>query len=115
MRPWVMARFAQTLPDASSSKISRRGQTSRRLFALCVYARIARACLLPPLRGEEQGGPSYAMRGSGEFANLLGPRDPPPRPAPTRGGGGANASVPPDAAASKLDCPFSPFRVRTLA
>jgi hypothetical protein len=28
--------------------------------------------------------------GSGAFDNLLSPRDPPPLPAPTRGGGGAN-------------------------
>ena len=62
-----------------------------------------------PLVGEDQGGGSrrpMRVRGSGASANLLGPRNPPPigrseerpsldglMPAPTRGGGCANASV----------------------
>jgi tRNA dihydrouridine synthase A len=47
-----------------------------------------------PLVGEDQGGGSRRpgrQRGSDAFDNLLGPRDPPPLPAPTRGGGCANA------------------------
>jgi Putative DNA-binding domain len=42
-----------------------------------------------PLVGEEQGGGSrhlIGLGGSGASDNLLGQRDPPPRPAPTRGG-----------------------------
>jgi hypothetical protein len=45
-----------------------------------------------PLVGEDQGGGSHRpprLR-STALDNLLGPRDPPPLPAPTRGGGGAN-------------------------
>ena len=46
-----------------------------------------------PLVGEDQGGgsrrpPRQGSRGASD--NLLGPSDPPPRPAPTRGGGCAN-------------------------
>jgi hypothetical protein len=47
-----------------------------------------------PLVGEEQGGGSRRpnQQGSGgAFDSLPGPRDPPPLPAPTRGGGCANA------------------------
>jgi hypothetical protein len=47
-----------------------------------------------PLVGEEQGGgsrPPMALARDGASDNLLGPRDPPPLPAPTRGGGCANA------------------------
>jgi hypothetical protein len=46
-----------------------------------------------PLVGEDQGGGSRRPWGqaSGAFDNLAGPRDPPPRPAPTREGGCANA------------------------
>jgi len=46
-----------------------------------------------PLVGEDQGGGSRcpSQQASGAFDNLLGPHDPPPRPAPTRGGGCANA------------------------
>jgi hypothetical protein len=46
-----------------------------------------------PLVGEDQGGGSHGpMRqgSSGASENHLGPRDPPPLPAPTRGGGCAN-------------------------
>ena len=45
-----------------------------------------------PLVGEDQGGGSRHSAGlaGGAFDNLDGPRDPPPRPAPTRGGRGAN-------------------------
>jgi protein ImuB len=46
-----------------------------------------------PLVGEDQGGGSRRptrQESGGVFANLVGPRDPPPLPAPTRGGGGAN-------------------------
>jgi Putative DNA-binding domain len=46
-----------------------------------------------PLVGEDQGGGSHRppRQGSrGASDNLLGPSDPPPRPAPTRGGGCAN-------------------------
>ena len=45
-----------------------------------------------PLVGEDQGGGSRRSTGlaGGAFDHLDGPRDPPPRPAPTRGGGGAN-------------------------
>ena len=46
-----------------------------------------------PLVGEEQGGGSrrpMAQGDSGAFDDLSGQRDPPPLPAPTRGGGGAN-------------------------
>ena len=44
------------------------------------------------LVGEDQGGGSRRSAGlaGGAFDNLDGLRDPPPRPAPTRGGGGAN-------------------------
>ena len=47
-----------------------------------------------PLVGEDRGGGSgrpTRRASNGAFDNLLGPRDPPPLPAPTRGGGGANA------------------------
>jgi L,D-transpeptidase YcbB len=46
-----------------------------------------------PLVEEDQGGGSRcpSQQASGAFDNLLGPHDPPPRPAPTRGGGCANA------------------------
>jgi hypothetical protein len=43
-----------------------------------------------PLAGEDQGGGSHSpsrQRSSGGSNNLLGQRDPPPLPAPTRGGG----------------------------
>jgi hypothetical protein len=45
-----------------------------------------------PLVGEEQGGGSRRppREGSTAFESLPGPRDPPPQPAPTRGGGCAN-------------------------
>jgi Putative DNA-binding domain len=46
-----------------------------------------------PLVGEDQGGGSRCptrLRSSGASDSLVGPRDPPPLPAPTRGGGGAN-------------------------
>jgi hypothetical protein len=46
-----------------------------------------------PLAGEDQGGGSHRLTGLGSGGgshNLLGPSDPPPRPAPTRGGGCAN-------------------------
>jgi sarcosine oxidase subunit alpha len=45
----------------------------------------------PPV-GEDQGGGSSrpARLAGGAFDNLGGPRDPPPRPARTRGGGGTN-------------------------
>ena len=48
--------------------------------------------LSSPLVGEDQGGGSRRSAGlaGGAFDNLDGPRAPPPRPAPTRGGGGAN-------------------------
>jgi Putative DNA-binding domain len=47
-----------------------------------------------PLVGEDQGGGSRSLMrlGSSAFANRLGPRDPPPLPAPTRGGGCANGA-----------------------
>ena len=47
-----------------------------------------------PMVGEEQGGGSLGptQQGSSDaFGSHLGPRDPPPLPAPTRGGGCANA------------------------
>src|SRR5260370_25645137 len=46
-----------------------------------------------PLVEEDQGGGSRcpSQQASGAFDNLLGPHDPPTPPAPTRGGGGANA------------------------
>jgi Putative DNA-binding domain len=47
-----------------------------------------------PLAGEEQGGGSHRLMRLGTTSasdNLPGPRDPPPLPAPTRGGGCANA------------------------
>ena len=57
-----------------------------------------------PLVGEDQGGgsrrPARLARGNA-FANLLGSRDPPPLPAPTRGGGAANGADPVQQA---LDC-----------
>ena len=46
-----------------------------------------------PLAGEDQGGGSRRLMrlgSSGGSNNLLGQRDPPPLPAPTRGGGSAN-------------------------
>ena len=46
-----------------------------------------------PLAGEDQGGGSHGLTGLGSGGgshSLLGPSDPPPRPAPTRGGGCAN-------------------------
>jgi len=49
-----------------------------------------------PLVGEEQGGGSRrpTRQGTGgALANLPGPRDPPPLPAPTRGGGCADGSA----------------------
>ena len=52
-----------------------------------------RASFGRPMVGEEQGGGSRGLGGqasSSAFDNLAGPRDPPPLPAPTRGGGGAN-------------------------
>ena len=52
-----------------------------------------RASFGRPMVGEDQGGGSRRLMGragSGAFDNLLSPRDPPPLPAPTRGGGGAN-------------------------
>ncbi|HXE24706.1 MAG TPA: DNA polymerase Y family protein [Roseiarcus sp.] len=48
-----------------------------------------------PLAGEDQGGGSRRparLESGGAFDNLLGLRDPPPLPAPTRGGGCANAA-----------------------
>src|SRR6185437_16042257 len=48
----------------------------------------------PPLRGRiKEGGVALPRETSAGDAsdNLLGPRDPPPLPAPTRGGGCANA------------------------
>jgi Putative DNA-binding domain len=57
-----------------------------------------------PLVGEDQGGGSRRLTrfgGAGAFANRLGPRDPPPLPAPTRGGGCANRIDPVQPA---LDC-----------
>jgi Putative DNA-binding domain len=50
-----------------------------------------------PLVGEDQGGGSRCpplLESGGAVDNLLGQRDPPPLPAPTRGGGGANAIDP---------------------
>jgi hypothetical protein len=50
-----------------------------------------------PLVGEEQGGGSHRhpqQASGGAFDNLLGPRDPPPLPAPTRGGGCAHDIYP---------------------
>jgi hypothetical protein len=49
-----------------------------------------------PLVGEDQGGGSRSLMrlGSSASDNLLGPRDPPPLPAPARGGGGANGIEP---------------------
>lgn len=43
-----------------------------------------------PLVGEEQGRSRWPMRQGSSGAPDKGLRDPPPRPAPTRGGGGAN-------------------------
>jgi hypothetical protein len=46
-----------------------------------------------PLAGEDQGGGSHGPMRQGSHGasdNLLGPRDPPPLPDPTRGGGCAN-------------------------
>jgi Putative DNA-binding domain len=56
-----------------------------------------------PLAGEDQGGGSRRPMGLGSsaFESLRGPRDPPPLPAPTRGGGGANGADPVQQA---LDC-----------
>ena len=47
----------------------------------------------PPLWGGQRRGSGRPTRraSNGAFDNLLGPRDPPPLPAPTRGGGCANA------------------------
>ena len=58
-----------------------------------------------PLLGEEQGGGSRGPMGLGGGAsdNLLGPRDPPSLPAPTRGGGCANAIRSAHAIASLVD------------
>jgi hypothetical protein len=50
-----------------------------------------------PLAGEEQGGGSHRLMGLGSCGasnNLLGQRDPPPLPAPTRGGGCAHGIDP---------------------
>ncbi len=46
-----------------------------------------------PLVGEDQGGGSR-RQGTSAFDSLLGQRDPPPLPAPTRWGGGANGADP---------------------
>jgi hypothetical protein len=49
-----------------------------------------------PLGGEDQGGGSRSpmrLENGGAFGNLLSPRDPPPLPAPIRGGGCANATA----------------------
>src|SRR5579872_1407940 len=53
-----------------------------------------RASFGRPMVGEEQGGGRrrpMRHRGGGVFDSLLGPRDPRPLPAPTRGGGCAGA------------------------
>ena len=52
-----------------------------------------RASFGRPMVGEDQGGGSHRLTrqgSSGAFNNLHDPRDPPPLPAPTRGGGCAN-------------------------
>ncbi len=65
----------------------------RPLETFALYARAAPMRLLPPCGGGSRRGvaQSCATREQGRIDNLVGQRDPPPLPAPTRGGGRANA------------------------
>src|SRR5271163_575918 len=98
--------FRKTLARAINAKprwrpllVRDEGAALESLRASCfwVYAGTGPPRLLPPcgpLVGEDQGGGSRRptrQASGGAFDNLPGRGDPPPRPAPARGGGCANA------------------------
>src|ERR1700722_2483284 len=78
----TLAPFASEITRGSFGRVSSPQSSSN-----------GRASFGRPWGGEDQGGGSRcpSQQASGAFDNLLGPHDPPPRPAPTRGGGCANA------------------------
>jgi len=78
----VMIAYGGEFPEFAANYLTRDVET---------YGRVS-----SPLVGEEQGGGSRGptqQEASGAFVNLLGPCDPPPLPASTRGGGCANANA----------------------
>jgi len=90
----VMIAYGEEFPEFAANYLTRDVETYGRVSSP-TRAALARA-RAQALVGEEQGGGSRRpiRLGSGSpFDNLLGPRHPPPLPAPTRGGGCAKGSI----------------------
>jgi Putative DNA-binding domain len=89
----VMIAYGEEFPEFVADYLAfAAGGPSRRQTALeLTDASLQRVS--SPLVGEDQGGGSRSpmrLGNGGAFGNLLSPRDPPPQPAPARGGGCAS-------------------------
>ena len=89
----VMIAYGEEFPEFAADYLARGPERFGR-FSSPQRPSKGRASFGRPTAGEDQGGGSHGPMRQGSHGasdNLLGPRDPPPLPAPTRGGGGANA------------------------
>jgi hypothetical protein len=90
----VVTRLEEPSSEAIHAPNSTAARSARLACSALEVARRSLHCASSPLVGEDRGGGSRRptrQASSGPFDNLPGPRDPPPLPAPTRGGGCANA------------------------